>query len=279
MRMNRKGSVFFVLILGLGLSTGAAQAARGPWGDAGSTLDFSKKMEAKAYAFSQSKSAEIRLTEDKRSFTVWWQPTGFDPQKDIVLVSLHGHAGWATRDFQVWFPKIKDRKYAILAVQWWYGRSPEEHGYAKPNDIYRWINQELKRRSVKPGNVIFQGFSMGSANSYAVTYFDASSSHPYFAVTISNAGPYEADFPPNQLFLERAEEKPFLGTHWIFYCSEKDEEQEDCCGRMQSGANLMQQLGGEIVKFFRDPQNSHGGFMRSDYVNQALNTAEKLVQK
>ncbi|HTL48043.1 MAG TPA: hypothetical protein VL688_08305 [Verrucomicrobiae bacterium] len=248
----------------------------GPWGEPGSTLELAKSRDAEDYQFAVSSGAEIRPTEDDRSFTVWWQPENFDPQKDRVLVSLGGHQGWATRDFQIWMSKIKDRRCAILTVQWWYGRSAEWEGYAKPNDIYRWIDQELKRRGAVPGRVIFQGYSMGSANSYAVTYFDRQSPQPYFAVTISNSGPMEADFPPNKLFLESAVEKPFAGTHWILYCSELDKEQQNCCDRMDATQKKLAELGGKIESFMRDPGHSHGGFMHSKYVNEALDLAESL---
>ncbi len=152
---------------------------RGPWGEAGSTLAMARRMDAESLADLQNIGAVVEETSDRRSFVVWRASEHFDPSTGIVLVTLHGHQGWASRDTVVWDDEIRSRGWAQLAVQWWYGRSAEEHGCARPDDIYRWMVEALRDHRVDPGRVVFQGFSMGSAVSYAVTFLDRQAATSY----------------------------------------------------------------------------------------------------
>ena len=81
-------------------------------------LELSQGKEPGAYNYTVREGATIVPTSDGRSFIVWWQPDNFNPATDTVLVSLHGHGGWATKDFQVWHSHLKNRGYAFMAVQW-----------------------------------------------------------------------------------------------------------------------------------------------------------------
>jgi len=270
--------------LGLALAlllSGAAAAQperRGPWGEPGSTLAMAQRMDAASFARLQDAGAQVEETEDRRSFVVWQAPQGFDPKTGIVLVTLHGHQGWASKGVMVWNDEVRARGWAHLAVQWWYGRSAEAHGYARPADIYPWTVEALRRHGVEPGRVIFEGFSMGSANCYAMTYLDRQAARPYFAVTIANSGALADDFPPNRPFLSgEGGARPFAGTHWIFYCSERDEEQRDACNRIARGADRIKQLGGDIALFIRDPQGPHGGFKSNADFPRAMDLAATFV--
>ncbi len=243
-------------------------------------MELGRQAQPGAYEFSRKMKAEFVPVQDGRTFFVWWAPEGFNPKTSTVFVSLHGHAGWAARDFEVWYPKLKDRGYGFLALQWWYGRSAESNGYAKPMDIYKWIREELERRGIPPGHVIFQGFSMGSANSYAVTYIDRRQKTPMFAVTISNAGEMEADFPPNRGFLDKRDgPRPFAGAHWIIYCAEHDNERANSCQKMEWTKQQLEERGAVVDQFIRDPQGGHGGFMQSRNYVTALDLADTLVAK
>lgn len=243
-------------------------------------LQLSQRFEPDAYEYVKRHGAEITPTRDGKSFSVWWQPENFDAKRDTVLVILHGHQGWATKGFQVWHKHLEKRGYASLGIQWWYGRSAESIGYAKPKNIYAWIVEELESRGVPRGHVIFEGFSMGSANSYAVTYLDRQQEKPYFAVTISNAGTLETDYPPNRLFLEKNDgSMPFAGVHWILFCGEMDEEQVNSCQRMERTKATLEELGATVEKFIRDPQGSHGAFMQSRNLEPALDLADQIVIK
>ena len=243
-------------------------------------LEMGQRFEPRALEYMKREGAEIIPTQDGRSFWVWWAPEGFDPKEDTVFVSLHGHQGWATKGFQVWHPRLKGRKLAFLGIQWWYGRSAEWNGYAKPRDIYPWIQEALAAKGIPPGHVIFEGFSMGGANSYAVAYFDKLQTTPYFAVIISNAGAMEADFPPNRPLLEQiGKSTPLAGAHWILYCSENDEQREKACEKMQWTYEQLKTLGATVEQFTRDPVGPHGGFMVPNISGPALDLAQKIVRE
>ncbi len=244
-----------------------------------SPLDLAQQMDAESYQYALDQDAEITATQTGKGFTLWWAPENFDREKGIVLVSLHGHAGWATRDFKVWHSKIKERGYAFLAVQWWYGRSMESFGYAKPRQIYPWIVDELEKREIPRGRVIFHGFSMGSANSYAVTMLDRISGNPYFGVSIANSGPFEADFPPNApIFSGEFGLKPLEGSRWIFYCSMQDKSLRDPCGKMEKSVPILEGAGAKIEMFIKDAKLGHGGFMQEENYAQALDKAEEILR-
>ena len=240
-------------------------------------LNLSQQMERKAYQYAQQQGAKIVPTKDGRSFVLEWLPPGFDVTKDPVLVSLHGHGGCATRDFQVWHKHLAKKGFAFVGIQWWYGRSMESIGYAKPRDIYPWIEEALTDLGVPRGRVIFEGFSMGSANSYAVTYLDRKQPTPYFGVTISNSGQLEEDFPPNQLFLGAPGGHPFTGAHWIIYCGEKDPQHG--CGPMGETKTKLEGMGATIDKFIQDPSGDHGGFMKDAQCEPALDLAKEIVSR
>lgn len=243
---------------------------------AGDVLNLAKTSSDSTYDEAVAAGAQIIPVDNNRSFVVWYAPSDFDPKTDTVLVSLHGHGGWATKDFTVWKPLLDSRHYAYVGIQWWFGRSLESEGYYKPDMIYGLIRDELVAQGIPPGHVIFEAFSMGSANSYAVTAFDRWESSQYFAVTISNAGPYESDFPPNAK-IPTYSEKPFEGVHWILYCAGKDEEHG--CDKFSGTKTFLDSMGATIDLFIQDPTGGHGSFMiNPSNANKALDVADGLIK-
>lgn len=241
-------------------------------------LELSEKQEPAAMKFVREKGGSFFPVSSGRSFVVWWAPEGFDAKRDPVLVSLHGHAGWAAKDFEVWYPYLKERKFAYLGIQWWFGRSMEIFGYAEPREIVRWAREALEQRGIPKKHAVLQGFSMGSANSYAVTFIDRRQTEPYFAVTISNAGQLEDDYPPNRGFLSGPQsDRPFAGARWILYCGEKDPQHG--CGPMKETREKLESLGAVIDAFIDDPQGDHGGFMRRKHAGYALDLSEKIMKE
>lgn len=214
------------------------------------------------------------------TFGVWWQPEDFDAANDTVLVSLGGHAGWATRDFSVWYPHIAERGYGFLTLQWWLGRSLENAGYYEPEEMYAMIRQVLAEKGIPPGHVIFQGYSMGSARSYGITALD-SVGGKYFAVTISNSGVWEDDYPITaDIIAGKYGAQPFAGIDWILYCAVNDEEHPDWnkCEKMDTTQTNIEKYGGKVDLYIKDETGSHGSFMvNSDNVRRALDVADDIL--
>jgi hypothetical protein len=244
------------------------------------TLSLAKANKDSAYSKVESRGGEFVSLDEGKNYGVWWQPEGFDPKTDVVVVSLGGHAGWATKDFDVWYPHISTRGYGFFTLQWWLGRSLENDGYYEPEEMYAMIAQALQEKGITPGNVIFQGYSMGSARSYGITALDLAGSH-YFGLTIANSGVWEDGYPLNADILSgKYGAKPFTGTHWILYCAINDEEHKDWnkCEKMDKTQTKLEGFGGSVELYIKDSIGSHGSFMvNAANVTQALDVADTFV--
>lgn len=248
----------------------------------GEVLELAKEERADAYAFTKEEGAEIIPVDEDRSYAVWWEPDGFDIENDTVLVTLHGHGEWAVQGFNVWHDVVEKRGYAFLAPQWWFGRSLENEGYYEPDQIYAIIQAVLEEKGVPPEHVIFEGFSMGSARSYAVTLYDKHCGGGYFGVSIANSGQWEDNYPlyTNVLSGDYGDQ-PFEDTHWILFCGEQDEnEYGRVCDGMDHTADVLTELGGTVDLFIKDPKGDHGSFnMNDDNENNALDAAEAALDR
>ncbi len=251
----------------------------------GDVVGLAEQEEPASYDFVEEKKAEIVSVDDGKSFAVWWQPEDFDVSTDTVFVSLHGHGAWATRDFEVWYPQMEERGYAYLGLQWWFGRSLENEGYYEPENIYTLVRSVLESKGVEPGNVIFQGFSMGSARSYGISMYDKQcNTEPYFAANIANSGPWEDDYPLYEKILNGDfGEVPLSETHWILFCGEEDyndkgNHQGYVCEGMNHTQTRLEELGATIDLFLKDPKGDHGSLtINSENSSKALDVAETLL--
>lgn len=244
------------------------------------TLTLAKADPKSAYTSVEAHGASMIDLDDGNTYGVWWEPEGFDPAHDVVLVSLGGHAGWATKDFDVWYPEIVDRGYAFFSLQYWLGRTNVSSGYYEPEEMYAMIRQVLIEKGVTPGHVIFQGYSMGSARSYGITALDHVNDQ-FFALTISNAGVWEDDYPINAKIMSGDfGETPFAGIHWMLYAVADDQEHPEWNGyeAMNETKEKIDQYGGTVDLYIQDDDGSHGSFMidRSN-VRQALDVADTIV--
>ena len=227
--------------------------------------------------------ATIHLTDDGKSFYVLWLPEGSDPQNPPpIMATIHGHDGWAFDDFFVWHRFAKERGFGVLAVQWWLGEGERFQDYLNPQEIYRVIDSVFQEKHVKPGAALFQGFSRGSANSYAVAAVDRTQGKSYFSLFIANAGKASVDFPPNKDIQNgRFGEQPLQGTHWVTYAGAKDTHPDrDGIAGMREAAQWIQKYGGTVDLAIEDPAGDHGGFHRNPQnVNAALDIFDKLRTK
>lgn len=227
------------------------------------------------YAFAVGQNAEISDTTDKRSFTVWWQPSTTTPPAGVI-VALHGHGSYATDEMALWQPYAQKHGYALLALQWWFGGGEASSDYYTPDEMYPLISALLTGKGVQPGTVLFTGYSRGSANSYALAARDAAASgQRHFGLVLSNAGGATANYPPNQQIAAGAfGPAPFAGVKWAMYCGEKDPDPTiNGCPAMTAAKDWVTRYGASVLLFIDDPAGDHGGFMtNSANVEAALST-------
>lgn len=232
------------------------------------------------YQFALANGAEIRPTSDNRAFSIWWQPSASAPTG--VIVGLHGHASYATDDLYMWQPYAQSKGYAILALQWWFGKGEEMNDYYLPSEMYPLIAGILAEKGVQPGTVLLQGYSRGSANSYALTALDAASGNQFFGMTLSISGGAATSFPPNlQVVAGDFGALPFAGHPWVMYCGEKDPEPtRDGCPAMLASKHWVTQYGASVKLLIDDPIGDHAGFMtNSTNVNAALAQFTPVVRR
>lgn len=243
--------------------------------DSASLLSQTQAANPTRYSFVVNKNAEFRNTADNKSFTVWWQPSSSTAPSGVI-VPLHGHGSYATDEIYLWQPYAEKYGYAILALQWWFGGGEATSDYYEPKDIYPIISSRLKEKGVKPRTAFFIGYSRGSANSYAVTALDASSTGSrYFALTLSNSGGAASGYPPNQQIDAGAfGSMPFDGVKWAMYCGEKDPDPNiNGCPAMTAAKSWVTKYGAIMVLFIDDPNGDHSGFMtNSSNVEKALSS-------
>jgi len=248
--------------------------------DSASLLALAQAKDAPRYAAILAKGAEIKNTSDNQSFTVWWQPAGWKPTNGVI-VGLHGHDNFATIEAALWQPYAEKHGYAILALQWWFGAGELASDYYRPDQMYPLITTLLAGKGVKPGTVLFTGFSRGSANSYAVAALDNNASgSKYFGLVLSNSGAAEGDYPPNQQIAGGAYgSKPFGGMRWAMYCGEKDPDPTTSgCPGMLASKDWVLRYGATMLLFIDDPSGDHGGFMlNSSNVETALATYANVL--
>lgn len=247
---------------------------------ADSTLNLAKADPKSSYNAVAKNNGTIINLDEERNYGVWWQPDDFDPATDTVLVSLGGHGGWATRDFSIWYPHISERGYGFFTLQYWLGKSLEKDGYYEPEEMYAMIRQVLVEKGIPEGHVIFQGYSLASARSYGITALD-SVGGKYFAVTISNSGVWEDNYPINADILSgKFGPQPFTGIDWILYCAVNDEEHLDWngCEKMDQTQTKIEKYGGKVDLYIKDEVGTHGSFMvNSENVRKALDVADSIL--
>jgi hypothetical protein len=191
------------------------------------------------------------------------------------------------RDFSVWYDELQKNQYAYLGVQWWFGRSLEKNGYYDDASIHAIIQDQLHSKGITPGNVIFEGFSMGGARSYAVTLYDSLCGDHFFGASIANSGPWEDDYPLYSDILSGTYgTTPFSDTQWILFCGDKDENEKarsgvtHVCDGMQHTKDVLTQYGATVNDLLIDPDGDHGSFMLNTVnVEKALQEASTILSQ
>ncbi|WP_284615331.1 hypothetical protein [Aquabacterium humicola] len=264
------------------LMTGALLLPLSARADSASLMAQAQAADPVRYAFAVSKQAEIRATSDNKAFTMWWQPPGNKPPAGVI-VPLSGHNGWAHDGIYLWHPYAEKHGYAILSLQWWFGQGEAIDDYYRPEQMYPLIATLLAAEGVAPGKVFFNGFSRGSANSYAMAALDnAASGSRYFGLVLSNAGGVAANYPPNQQIAAGAYGgQPFKGMQWTMYCGEKDPDPAiNGCPAMRAARDWVTGYGATVLQLIEDPNGDHGGFMlNAANVDAVLATYASVLAK
>ncbi len=224
-------------------------------------LAMAQSQKRERYDSALAKGAEIIPSQDGKSFSVLWIPPSEDPKKlPPIIVTLHGHAGWAFDGFSVWYPEAQKRGFGILAIQWWFGGGERIEDYYTPLQMYPVIESILRKIGAQPGKVLLHGFSRGSANVYALAGVDRQSGNNYFGTIIANSGGFNENYPPNRELVQNSKQ-PLAGTRWIYYCGGNDPNPDrDGCPGMRRTSQRIQELGGKESLFIEDASGNHGGF-------------------
>ena len=217
-------------------------------------------------------------TSDGESFYAYWEPPGFDPANDGVVLSLHGHGAFVSSGFSAWQPFVTPRRYAWVALQWWFGRDQTINDYYLPIEIYPAFQIALAEQHLRTTDLLFEGFSRGSANSYGVAAIDNAQVSPMFALAIANSGGMIPDFPPNADIIAGAfGAQPYAGQHWVLFCGglDPDPDQSGCPG-MANSEIWLESYGGIVDLFIQDPTAGHGGFHLNGNADRALDVYDAL---
>lgn len=230
--------------------------------------------DAQRYQFALDHGARFVTAPDARAFYIIWYPPGASAaEPPPMIATIHGHGSYAFDEFFLWQPYAQERGYGIIALQWWFGTGEKMEDYYLPHEVYEVFASAFTAEHIRPGTVLFHGFSRGSANSYGVTAIDNSLGQPYFALTISNAGKPGLDFPINgDIVNGKFGDQPFAGAHWVMVCGMHDPHPDrDGCDGMREARDWVIQYGATVDLLIEDPNGDHGAFhMNPDNVNAAL---------
>lgn len=205
---------------------------------------------------------DILPTSDGQSFLVVWKATKA-PKRWIV--SLHGTQGFATDDFAIWHPHLKDRDVGLVCAQWWLGAGDAPTAYYTPVQIYHEIDLALQKLGVQPGSVMLHGFSRGSANLYAVAALDAGRGKRYFSLAVASSGGVALDYPPTRAILNGDYGKrPLQGTRWVTAAGGRDTHPDrDGIAGMKRTAAWLKEQGATVAETIEDPDEGHGALQRN----------------
>lgn len=250
-----------VLAVGIALLSGFSSDIRAEEATAGSTLlDQAEAASPSRFEFATDQGAQIQMTEDGKSFFVWWEPAGWQAG-DPILVTLHGHSSWAFDEFYLWQAMAAQHGFAVMALQWWFNTGDTMADYYQPHEMYSIIESTFKDKGVTEGSAVLHGFSRGSANSYGVAALDTFRGNRFFKAAIANSGGAALDYPATALVdAGKFGTQPFEGINWIFFCGGHDTDPDSDCDAMKASRDWVTSLGGTETDFIEDQTARHGGF-------------------
>lgn len=204
-------------------------------------------------------------TSDGKQYFYYGAPAGQNnasPKK--IIISLPGHDTTAEDGYnKAWLSHIKGGSYALASLNWWDGSGETKTDYYSPAEVVKQAKAFLKQESYTSNDlIILEGFSRGSANTYAVIANDRKSSDPIFDGAISASGGYHSDFP---LFDGQNDSNVsttlFKGVYWVLACGGKDDNPNEAgCPAMESTKTFLEAHGASVLGILEDPNEGHGAF-------------------
>lgn len=207
----------------------------------------------------------VMASDGQHSFLVG-QPKGQNSkQPRKIIFSLPGHGSTAKQDYAAWQSHIISGDYALASVGWWDGEGEKTTDYLRPDEVLAAIRAFLDTYGYAADDfVVLEGFSRGSANTYAVKAYDVVSGHPVIDAVISASGKYQKDFPltPDQSTYSGG--RLYQGVPWILACGAKDDNPtRDGCEGMTETKTYLTGMGANVLKLLEDPNGGHGAFHQS----------------
>lgn len=266
-----------LVVIFLAFASAAAEAQPAGKGTEGAAELIAKaqKVNPEEYQNFIAKGGKIVPTFDGRSFYLFISPQENSP----IVVSLHGHAGWAFKDYAAWSLELSRKGFGLLTVQWWFGLGDEAKDYYSPQELYAVIENALRKENLTNRKLLLHGFSRGAANIYGVVALDRYTQNKFFPLIVANSGGASRDFLINRAIdLEQLGSKPFTGTRWILFCGGKDSNPDrDGCEGMARTKEWIEANGGIVELFIQDMTAGHGGFHRNPAnVEKALKFFEQF---
>jgi hypothetical protein len=225
-------------------------------------------------------------TSDGKQYFYYGAPAGQNnasPKK--IIISLPGHDTKAEDDYNTaWLSHITGGSYALASLNWWDGDGEKKTDYYSPSEVLKQTKVFLKQQGYTSGDlIILEGFSRGSANTYAVIANDRIGGDPIFDAAISASGSYQSDFP---LFDGQNDSNVsttlFKGVYWVLVCGGKDDNpNRDGCPAMQNTKTFLEAHGATVLGLLTDPNSGHGVFHKSSLglPKQALDLiSTKVIQ-
>lgn len=230
-------------------------------------------------ASSTLSSPVIVPTADGLRYFMVGQPQGQNSKAiKKIIFSLPGHGSTAEQDYEAWRPSITDNDYAIASLNWWDGSGETTADYYSPAQVLSQITAYLTQQGYDSADfVVLEGFSRGSANTYAVKSYDMLAATNVIDAVISASGKYQSDFPLAPGALTRS--NLYAGVPWILACGEKDDNPErDGCVGMNETKTWLTGEGASVLAVLYDPNGGHGAFHGSPLklVDQALTLLNAL---
>lgn len=224
-----------------------------------------------------SKPQKVMAIDGKHHF-YYGAPAGQNnvkPKK--IIISLPGHGTTAEIDYtSAWQKHIENGSWALASVGWWDGSGEQTQDYMAPAEVVTQTKAFLQQQGYDSNDlIVLEGFSRGSANTYAVIANDRISGNPVFDAVISASGGYQSDFPLTDEASNNAVSNTiFSGVYWVLACGGKDDNpNRDGCPAMGTTKTFLIEHGATVLGLLEDPNLGHGAFHLS-----TMNLPEQALQ-